>query len=227
MAECPTPPQRRWIFAVVSACRARAGNISSGANGGICRPLVVEIKPRGRASKKRRVVSIAPLSKRAQWRWRTAIRKEDIYVCPRRYQRHRHFHNLRLRLRRFATVQQGINKRRVAIIISTARTGETGVGVGIPIMSVYVRPRLAFMRGQEMINSVHIQRIGGSVQGVSFGVERRRSVIVRPRLVSGNGEQRGDSEQGGESSNNGRKAAEGESQQGAQKEDGDLGLVFH
>ena len=47
------------------------------------------------------------------------------------------------------------------------------------------------MDGDEVVDGIQIARLDGLVQGVSFGVERRRIVVVRPRLVGGNGEQGG------------------------------------
>ena len=73
------------------------------------------------------------------------------------------------------------------------------------------------MNGQKMVDRIQITRFGGGVQGILLGVENRRVVIVRPRLVGGNGEQ-----DGGEYDRRGNgQASEDKARHGAQKEDGD------
>ena len=73
------------------------------------------------------------------------------------------------------------------------------------------------MDGEEVVDGIQIVRFGGFVQGVIFGVERCRIVIVRSRLVGGNGEQDG----GKGNRRDSGQASEDKIRHGAQKEDAD------
>ena len=69
-----------------------------------------------------------------------------------------------------------------------------------------------------MIDGIQIARLGGFVQRVSFGVERRRAGIVRLRFVDGNGEQSGGKRE--------RREESGESDEGGDGNGGSPAVVL-